>query len=404
MKKKSKKIDNQIHIITLIKNEGSLSRKVIAEKLALTRASITNLTNELIDAGILVESGELEEKLSRAGRKEILIDLNEDYWYLLGIDIEINTISIGICTLRGRTIERINFKFDTLSNELNKLSELQKMITEKIHYLLKKTSIDEKKIFYAGIAMVGRKSYYIQNRLEIPPILNKRRELLSYLEEKFAFSFSMENNVRALALIESQFYLDTKKESYLYIKVGPGLGSAIVFFNSLYRGVTGQAGEIGRSIVTDFYSPQSNSKIITLEEIVSLDFLKNEIKPYWNSENFPYMYQDVKGDFDKLTMKNIYSALECSEPLIEKFYRKKMRILALRIYDYKYLLDLDRIYLFFSISASSILYKYLIFELQKLSPELAEITKMSKTDKVDLYLGGAASGSLEGFKHLNTID
>lgn len=401
--KKSGKLENQIRIISALREGGPLSRKTIAQRLDLTRASITQLTNELIEYGLIQEEGEAETIESRVGRKEILINIKEDYWYLLGIDIEVNYVSIGLSTIKGKIIKQSGFEFDTLSKASNVLVHFKHKLLDAVIHLLETSQIPEEKIFYCGIAMVGRKSFYRYYQLEMPAILEYRSQIVQHLTEHFDFGVTMENNVRALAIAEANFFFDAKKESYLYIKFGPGLGSAIVFSNVLYEGVHGQAGEIGRSLVTGFYTDLSEEQAITLEEIVALDFIKKELSVSWNAQNCPYLYEKVNGDIHQLTMALIYQSLLHKEQMIEKLYKKKMKILAYRIYDYKNLLDLDRIYLFFSTEASKILYEYLVEELTKVSAELAAEVKLSQMDIHSAFLAGTAIAYKAGIHKLESL-
>lgn len=396
-KKKSGKIENQINIIHLLRREGPLSRKAIADKIALTRASITQLTTELIEAEILVELGEVEQE-GRAGRKEILLDLNETHWYLLGIDIEVDTVNLGICTLRGETQGKLSFPFNVLRSDKNALEEFLSLLEENIRKLIEMTNIDSNKLFSSGIAMVGKQSYYDHYHLVMPPILKKRRQIQSFVESSFRLPVYLENNVRALAMAESLFFSTADSKSFLYVKVGPGLGSAIVTENGLYRGVHGQAGEISQSIVTGFYSQFQHTETVTLEEIISLKFIKSELKPYWNEHQLPYLYQKARGDLEKLKMADIYQALVYKEILIEQLFRKKMRILALRLYDYKCLLDLEKLYLFFSVDASKILKEYLLAEMAIISESLPSSTRMSSIAMENSYLAGAAIAYIENMK------
>lgn len=401
--KKSGKVENQLKIIDLLRTDGPMSRKAVADKLKLTRASITQLTTELIEIEILQVLGEMEEKENRAGRKEILIGLNKSYWYFLGLDVEVDMINIGISTIQGQTLGSVSYPFDTLRNDKFILDEFLCSIEDRIRNLIKSLSIPIDKIFACGIAMVGRKIFYDHYQLEMPPVLNNRERLQEYIKSTFRIDVYLENNVRALAMAESLYFTTGSSNSFLYLKIGPGLGSAIVFSDELYRGVHGQAGEIGRSIVTGFYSQLQEKQEITLEKIISLDFIKEELRPFWNSFQLPYLFELVQGDIDKLTMPDIYQALVYKEILIEKLFKKKMTILAHRLYDYKNLLDLEKIYLFFSTNASTILFEYLDRELRLISEELSSVTQKSSIINSESYLAGCAVAYIEGMKNLHEL-
>ncbi|MBR1856066.1 MAG: winged helix-turn-helix transcriptional regulator, partial [Oribacterium sp.] len=83
------KSENRSKIIRLLNDKGDMARKDIATELGLTAAAVTQISNELLEIGILKENGEMEEE-THVGRKKILIGLDEDFTKILGICIERN--------------------------------------------------------------------------------------------------------------------------------------------------------------------------------------------------------------------------------------------------------------------------------------------------------------------------
>ncbi|PUU86101.1 MarR family transcriptional regulator, partial [Halanaerobium sp.] len=69
---KNMKKQNQKNILTLIKNEDGISRAQIAEKLDVSRATVTNIVRELVKLE-LVEESKMGE--SRGGRRPMLLKL-----------------------------------------------------------------------------------------------------------------------------------------------------------------------------------------------------------------------------------------------------------------------------------------------------------------------------------------
>lgn len=312
-------------------------------------------------------------------------------------------VNIGVSTIKGTTVAKTSFAFDTLRMDDNVEEVFLQLLEKQIKKLLGSKKVAAKKIFSCGIAMVGRKSFYDHYRLAMPPVLKNRAQIKDFVENTFKLDVYLENNVRALAMAESLFFPTEGSNSFMFVKIGPGLGSALVFSDELYRGVHGQAGEIGRSIVTGFYSQFQESQTVTLEEIISLDFIKEELKPYWNEFQLPYLFERVQGDRERLTMPEIYQALEYKEILIETLFRKKMRILAHRLYDYKNLLDLEEIYLFFSTNASKILSEYLITEMKQISNSLPTVTKISSLTTTASYLSGSAVAYIGHMENINEL-
>ncbi|WP_010166699.1 MarR family transcriptional regulator, partial [Candidatus Epulonipiscium viviparus] len=97
------KIKNRQLILRLLNNHGKMSRKLIAQTISLTSASITQLCSEMIAEGLIVEVGE-DETSTKAGRKEIFININYENRYALCINIEKFSTDISLANLQGNVI------------------------------------------------------------------------------------------------------------------------------------------------------------------------------------------------------------------------------------------------------------------------------------------------------------
>ena len=91
--KLSKKVNREL-VLKTIYNKRPISRADIANYVSLTPASITKIVDEFINLGLVNEIGRVK---SSYGRKPILIDINGDSFYIIGIYIARKKIS-GIIT------------------------------------------------------------------------------------------------------------------------------------------------------------------------------------------------------------------------------------------------------------------------------------------------------------------
>ena len=69
---KNMKKQNQKNILSLIKNEDGISRSQIADKLKISRATVTNIVRELISYELVQEAAVGK---SRGGRRPMLLNL-----------------------------------------------------------------------------------------------------------------------------------------------------------------------------------------------------------------------------------------------------------------------------------------------------------------------------------------
>src|SRR6058998_3670001 len=85
------KQSNQHLVLQLIRSQGPISRKAIAQISRLSPASVSGITGELIDRGLVQEVGEADGE-GRSGRREILLRLNSHAGYVVGVKLAVRAI------------------------------------------------------------------------------------------------------------------------------------------------------------------------------------------------------------------------------------------------------------------------------------------------------------------------
>ena len=70
---------NTALILNIIREKGTVSRTQLASETGLTAATVTNLTAELIENGLVTE---FTTGLSTGGRKPIMLRINSDAFFI----------------------------------------------------------------------------------------------------------------------------------------------------------------------------------------------------------------------------------------------------------------------------------------------------------------------------------
>ena len=96
-------------VLKVIRDNGSLSRAEIAKLTGLTPASVTNITKILIEDKILVE-GKIGE--SSGGRPPIILELNPNARYVIGVCIGVGIIEVVITNLSAMVIIKKSIKIE----------------------------------------------------------------------------------------------------------------------------------------------------------------------------------------------------------------------------------------------------------------------------------------------------
>lgn len=220
----SKSTKNRI-ISYIIKN-GSASRKEIAKHLGVTTATLTIATSGLIDAGIVEELGTVEE--GKVGRKQVMLDVKEDLWFAVGVDITSTALCITILNIKSDILEEMTWKYKLLTETI---------LEEAMDYLDKiMQKYKQKRILGIGLLMQG----YVENDQCYTLPIHDIKEKIS---NRFTVPVFMMNNVKGLAVAE--YYFGNATQNFLLVKYGPGVGGVIVVNGEIVEGFHNRAGEIG---------------------------------------------------------------------------------------------------------------------------------------------------------------
>lgn len=220
------KNNNKIAILSYLNKNGESSRKKIAEGLKLTTATLTILTNELIEEGTVRELGALTE--GKVGRKQILIDIDKNSRFTIGIEISRSNIYYNLINLKTEIVESMAWKYSKYF--------LEKQLKEILEYIDETTRDKRAILLGVGISIYGsldEKDHWKVGIPNIKEIIESRLNLPTYIQ----------NNIRALALTEQ--YLNRDEKDFWLVKYGPGVGAAIIMNGKLVEGNKRLAGDIG---------------------------------------------------------------------------------------------------------------------------------------------------------------
>jgi hypothetical protein len=100
---------NRSTVLRQIFFEAPISRLQISQRSGLSPATVTNVVNEFIGKGIVVESGSVE---SAGGRPRMLLAMNAGHAYLVGVTIRAWYVYVELFDLTLRALVKAEFTFD----------------------------------------------------------------------------------------------------------------------------------------------------------------------------------------------------------------------------------------------------------------------------------------------------
>ena len=96
-------------LLDILWREGPQARARIAQMTGFSRASVTNIADELIDRGLLVEQASERGKRGQPSRP---LALNRNAGYAIGINFSVTYGEVGIIDFAGKLIGQARFSID----------------------------------------------------------------------------------------------------------------------------------------------------------------------------------------------------------------------------------------------------------------------------------------------------
>ena len=218
----SVKRSNRSAALRILHEKGAMSRKRLAEYMNLTPAAITKIVGEMIEEGLLLEGEMLQS--SGAGRREILIDLNPEAAFALGVLINLRQTIVSAVRLDGSVI----FAEENRIPEKADAEETVRRLAGRLNELKCEYGMDDERVIGIGIAVRGICSTDGRTVVNSFGALNKENfPLCDRMEELSGYPCIMANNVRALFAAHSFSARESEGHSQFFLRCEYGIGASL---------------------------------------------------------------------------------------------------------------------------------------------------------------------------------
>lgn len=228
--------NNKIRIAKFISQKGITSKTEIASALALSMPTTLQNVKELVESGLVIESGEYE---STGGRKAKALSIADNVGFTVGMDITAHHIMLVLVNLKKELLfqERLRIPFsDTFSFYEQMGAVLQAFID--------KTGVVREKIIGVGISLPGIVNKE-EKRLLLSHVLNVQNISFKNFQTIIPFPYELENDANSAACAE----LMEDANNTIYLSLSDTVGGAIYLHNQVYPGENFKSGEFGHMII-----------------------------------------------------------------------------------------------------------------------------------------------------------
>lgn len=387
------KQSNRSAILKLLCSEGAMSRKDIAQIIGLTPAAVTLICSELMEEGVLVEKGEAEQE-KRAGRRKILVDINYRFKKVLCIRIEVGETYLTLTDLAGNKLSEKSI----LTDRAARPEAFLENVATSSKNMMWEAGVAKEDILAGGVSVTGivdRKKGISKNSFQI---WDEPVDVKSILEEKLGVDIVVENNVKACAYSELIYGDSRSKNNLMFVKWGPGVGSAITIDHHVYQGRDFRGAEIGHYIVEKNGIPCRCGKRGCLETVISSHAFVDEIKRNLNPKDMPKLIQWLEDDSHELNANSIVEVIGLGDEGVRRIMDEKIDRLARTVENIISVLNPDNIIVYGTVFEVPGIFERFIQCCQAYDPELPEgYIKLSGLGNRITYIGPLAVAMDEYF-------
>ena len=232
------------HLLNLIRSGAATTRAALATTTGLSRSTITQRIEQLVESGLVVEIGEAP---STGGRPPSILGFNVDAGVVLAADLGATHSRIAVADLGGSILAETTHDIPIADGPDVVLS----WVEDTFDRLLADAGVADRPVLGIGLGVPGPVEFATGRAMD-PPIMPgwDQYDIPHRFSERFGCPVLVDNDVNIMALGE-YWSAPASPDDLVFIKVGTGIGSGIILGGSLHRGTNGTAGDIGHVQLLD---------------------------------------------------------------------------------------------------------------------------------------------------------
>ena len=225
-------------LVSLVVQQRTSTRAELARQTGLARSTISQRVDQLLQIGLLIETG---EATSSGGRRPTVITLNPAAGVVLAADLGATHARLSVATLSGQSEADLGAEIDIAEGP----DRVLPWLVDRFQELLKENGRSAKEVRAIGIGVPGPVEFATGTVVR-PPIMPGWDGVAvpSVLSEHFQVPIYVDNDVNIMALGE-YWSRNFSNEHLLFVKVATGIGCGIITNGEVHRGADGAAGDIG---------------------------------------------------------------------------------------------------------------------------------------------------------------
>jgi N-acetylglucosamine repressor len=313
---------NRNLVLNAVKSQGPISRTQIARLSGLSPATVSGITAELMEMGLVYEGGEGE---SSGGRRPVLLCLNRQAGFVVGVKLMEHAVTSALTDLDAQVLYH---RITPLAQPERawKPEDVLPTVIRAIEATIAEAGVDRERVLGVGVGMAGLvdgeagvcrySPFFGWQDVDISVPIADDLDLPVYLE----------NDVNTLTIAEQWFGYGHGVDHFVVVTIGRGIGAGLVVNGQFYRGAVGGAGEFGHITLLEGGPPCDCGKQGCLEALASDQAMVRQARAA-----IALGEQTTLAEVETLTMESIVVAAESGDELARRLLADSGRWLGIGI-------------------------------------------------------------------------
>ena len=263
---KLRKLNRRKELINLFREHGKLSKNDIMKLTHYSISTVIATVDKMAEEGIIEEIG-MGQPVS--GRPPLFYSLRPEYGYSVGIDFNSEGIQIAIINLNRQTLYTVQEKMEQTQESIQ---EIVPKTTRLLDTLLESIS-GPKTILCIGIACPGPFDYHAKRML----YYTQSVDIITPFTEHYHCPVYADKNLNCLATAYKE--KDGRSlDNMVLVAMRAGVGMSCILNGIIYKGYSGQAGDIGHTRVPNSTAVCKCGKVGCLDAELSLSAITHKME------------------------------------------------------------------------------------------------------------------------------
>ncbi|QPC85726.1 ROK family protein [Mesorhizobium sp. NBSH29] len=236
---------NRAMVMASVRRQRTPSRTEIAAATGLSHSTISAISADLIDEGILIETKASDPRTIRRGRPQVALGLSPDAASVIALVLSLNALSASLIDYSGEVIAQETRRLPTLT--LSR-SDLVADMVAMVQRLIAGRPFGVKPAARIALAVQGTTDAAARAMLWSPITPHSGIAFADILEDAFGIPATVENDCNMIAVALRWHKPERYRDDFIAILLSHGIGMGMVLKGELFTGTQSSGGEFGHLV------------------------------------------------------------------------------------------------------------------------------------------------------------